>query len=585
MGRHGNVWQVPGYTDVRELGSGASGRVVLARHDADDTHVAIKYLNPRLLSDADVVARFRDEARLIASVDDPHTVKLYEYVESEHGAAIVMELVDGPTLRRLIKQEGATGPEAALLVLKGSLLGLAAAHRLGVVHRDFKPENVIVTADGDSKLVDFGVAVLTGQSGEAVGTPPYMAPEQWANAPASPATDVYAATVTFFECLAGDRPFHGDTMAALAYQHQNMPPPVGRVPEPLRGLVEHGMAKRPEERPASAEEFLGELEVSARAAYGEDWEERGHAALRTLVSAAHTGVFSLVGTPPDVVGSALAQTKLAPAMKLAVAGGLAVTTAAAIIGAFAIINRPDVDNLGAPKGARPTASVSGAGPVAPTGGQVPPTASPKESVPPTAEPEPVPPDPGRADPRREDPRREDPGRGDPGREPARQPVSRPATRPTAPPSRPGTRPVTRPTRPPAPPASEPDPGPADSGPPAPPDTGPAPGGDPGPPVRDPRPEPENPPVARPEPEPENPPVAQPPPSSSRRQALLELALSVAVDTPVLGSRPDARADVGVSVAGEDGLLGLDLGVGLGMVVPVPFALRRRRRPYEEERTD
>ncbi|WP_440065768.1 serine/threonine-protein kinase [Streptosporangium sp. OZ121] len=270
-----SAWRVPGYTEIRELGAGAAGRVVMARHDADGIMVAIKYLSDELRSDVGFVARFRHEARVLNTLSSPHSVRLYDYVETGDGAAIVMELVNGVALRALLRSEGPTGPEAALLVLKGSLLGLAAAHSAGVVHRDFKPENVMVEADGRSKLVDFGIAVRSGDGDTPAGTPPYMAPEQWVGGPAGPATDVYAATVVFFECLTGARPFRATNIAALARQHQVMPPPVEEVPTALQGLVERGLAKHPADRPPTASAFLTELEAVAADAYGPDWQERG----------------------------------------------------------------------------------------------------------------------------------------------------------------------------------------------------------------------------------------------------------------------------------------------------------------------
>ncbi|HEX4817438.1 MAG TPA: protein kinase [Nonomuraea sp.] len=275
-------WGVPGYTEVRELGSGAAGRVVLATRDHDGAAVAIKYLSDELRSDMGFVARFRHEARLLATLQSAHHARLIDYVESRQGAAIVMELVNGVSLRAIIKSEGPTGPEAALTVLKGSLLGLASAHAIGVVHRDFKPENVMVEDDGASKLVDFGIAVRAGEEAGAAGTPPYMAPEQWAGAPAAPATDVYAATAVFFECLTGTRPYRASTLAALAHQHQSAPIPVEEVPPALRGLVERGLAKNPAERPPTAEAFLTELEAVAAEGYGPDWEERGRRRLAAL---------------------------------------------------------------------------------------------------------------------------------------------------------------------------------------------------------------------------------------------------------------------------------------------------------------
>lgn len=280
---HGDgQWEVPGYSAIRELGRGAAGRVVLARRDQDGAEVAIKYLSDELRSDVGFVARFRHEARLLGTLRSPYNARLIEYVETGAGAAIVMELVNGVSLRQVLRSEGPTGPEAALTVLKGSLKGLAAAHAIGVVHRDFKPENVVVQGDGASKLVDFGIAVRSGEGAAAAGTPPYMAPEQWSGAPAAPATDVYAATVVFFECLTGARPFRATNLAALARQHQVTSPPVEEVPAPLRGLVERGLAKETAERPPSAEAFLTELEAVAAEAYGPNWEERGRRRLAAL---------------------------------------------------------------------------------------------------------------------------------------------------------------------------------------------------------------------------------------------------------------------------------------------------------------
>ncbi|MEU7739927.1 serine/threonine-protein kinase [Nonomuraea sp. NPDC049158] len=301
-------WGVPGYTEIRELGAGSAGRVVLARRDHDGVEVAVKYLSDELRSDVGFVARFRHEARLLGTMRSPHNARLIDYVEAGGGAAIVMELVNGVSLRELLRSEGPTGPEAALLVLKGSLQGLAAAHAIGVVHRDFKPENVMVQEDGSSKLVDFGIAVRTGEDASAAGTPPYMAPEQWSGASAAPATDVYAATIVFFECLTGARPFRSPNLAALARQHQSSPPPIEEVPGPLRNLVERGLAKNALDRPPSAEAFLTELEAVAARAYGSDWEERGRRRLARLSGL----LLMLFPSPPEVlaeVQTSLAETR------------------------------------------------------------------------------------------------------------------------------------------------------------------------------------------------------------------------------------------------------------------------------------
>jgi serine/threonine protein kinase len=272
-------WKVPGYTELKALGSGGFGEVVLARHEASGHLVAIKYLRRTLLDDPEFTEMFRAEARVLASLDDPNVVRLYEYVESPSGAAIVMELVDGVSLREILSQQGETTAEAALVVLQGSLLGLAAAHARGVVHRDYKPENVLVNGDGVSKLTDFGIAARAGDRPVAAGTLAYAPPEQFGSGPVSPAGDVYAATATFYECLAGHPPFAGDTAEALLAQHLSEPVPLDPVPEGLRPLVVAGMAKDPADRPADAAAFVTELRTAAGSEYGQDWEDRGRSRL------------------------------------------------------------------------------------------------------------------------------------------------------------------------------------------------------------------------------------------------------------------------------------------------------------------
>src|SRR2546429_640970 len=154
-------WSVPGYTGLKALGSGGFGDVVLARHDESGTLVAIKYLRQNLLSDTRFMEMFRGEAAVLASMDDPHVVRLYEYIESPSGAAIGMELGDGVSLPQILAGRGATPPEAGLVVLLGPLLGLAAADGRGVVHRGLKPVHVLVDEGGASKPTRFGIAAWT----------------------------------------------------------------------------------------------------------------------------------------------------------------------------------------------------------------------------------------------------------------------------------------------------------------------------------------------------------------------------------------------------------------------------------------
>jgi eukaryotic-like serine/threonine-protein kinase len=262
------------------LGEGASGRVMQGEHLATGTPVAIKYLSDQLIHDEEFLARFREEAYLLGEVRDPHLVLFHEYIEGPRGAAIVMELVDGVSLAQLLSSEGATQPEAALTVLKGSLLGLAALHAAGIVHRDYKPGNVLISGDGNSKLADVGIAVRAGENVPSAGTPAYMPPEQWGGRPVTPATDVYAATAVFYECLTGERPYPERTLPQLALAHRTADVPADRVPPALQSLVLHGLAKDSYDRPLTAEVFLNELEADALAGYGEGWEERGRSQLR-----------------------------------------------------------------------------------------------------------------------------------------------------------------------------------------------------------------------------------------------------------------------------------------------------------------
>ena len=307
-------WKLPEYTELKALGSGGFGDVVLARHDVSGTRVAIKYLRQDLLADAGFTQIFRGEAAVLASLDDPNVVRLYEYVESPSGAAIVMELVDGVSLRDILTHQGKTTPEAALVVLQGSLLGLAAAHRRGVVHRDYKPENVLVDGHGASKLTDFGIAARSGDRPVPAGTLVYAPPEQMAGAPASPASDVYAATATFYECLTGRPPFRGDIPEALLYQHLSQPVPLDPVPGPLRPLIAAGMAKDPTSRPTDATTFVAELQATAARAYGRHWHDRGRSHLGE--AALLLAILWPAGAPPTVRASAVHRIPLRRRMKL-----------------------------------------------------------------------------------------------------------------------------------------------------------------------------------------------------------------------------------------------------------------------------
>lgn len=323
-----SAWAIPGYAEEHELGRGATSRVVAAVHIESGQRVAIKYLAPKLLRDPNFLARFREEVELLRSLDVPEVVRLYDYVEEPgRGAAIVMELVNGVSLHEMITRQGPTSPESALVVLVGSLLGLASAHELGIVHRDYKPENVLVDEAGNSKLTDFGIAVRAGEKAPATGTPLYMAPEQWTGGPATQATDIYAATAVFYECLTGKTPFSGG-LGQLAAQHRTAPVPVAAIDRPLQAFIERGMAKDPRDRPAHAVEFVAELVAVADLSYGPDWEDRGQ---RQLAERAAALLLLLLGGVAGAAGGSFAASLFGRgSRKRAVFAGAAVGVVAAV---------------------------------------------------------------------------------------------------------------------------------------------------------------------------------------------------------------------------------------------------------------
>jgi len=341
---------VPGYTELQLLGEGGFGEVVLARQEPSGSLAAIKYLFPQYLSDPARLGAFRREAGVLSRIASPHITRLYEFHECPDGAAIVMEAIGGVSLREVLHRDpdgAALPPESALAVLKGSLLGLADAHRVGVVHRDYKPANVLVAPSRESVLADFGIAVLAGQPGVPAGTPAYMAPEQWRGAPATPASDVYAATCVFFESITGRRPFDGATTDEVRDQHEHAPVPLDAVPDPVRGLVARGMAKDAERRPGFAARFVDELETAAVAGYGPRWEERGRSRLAqragALLALSPLALFG-AGTAA-APGAASAVTAVGTGLGLGAKIGIAVTAvaigAAVTVGTMAVLGDGD----------------------------------------------------------------------------------------------------------------------------------------------------------------------------------------------------------------------------------------------------
>ncbi|KAB2931232.1 MAG: serine/threonine protein kinase [Candidatus Contendobacter sp.] len=255
------------------LGRGAMGMVYLGHDAAIDRPVAIKTIHRRLLQGeegAEWLARFRREVRAAGRCLHPNIVTVFEYGEEENAPYIVMEYVQGRELRDYLKERKPLPLANAVAVIVQVLQALGHAHASGVVHRDIKPGNIILLADGQVKVTDFGIARLeTGigltQDGMTVGTPGYMAPEQFRGEEADRRADLYAAAVVLFEMLTGARPFDGRGASELMYQVLNQPPRRAttlnpRLPLELDAVLERALAKAPNDRFQDAGAFIAALE-------------------------------------------------------------------------------------------------------------------------------------------------------------------------------------------------------------------------------------------------------------------------------------------------------------------------------------
>jgi eukaryotic-like serine/threonine-protein kinase len=271
-------WSAPGYAELQSLGRGPAGRVVAAVDETTGDRVAIMYFDAeRVRSDTDFRDELRSHVEQMKSIDSKHVARIHDFVEEPgRGAAIVMALVNAVSLREMLDRKGPLRPEAALVVLKDSLLGLAAAHSLPVPlpHGDLAPDIVLIDADGWCMLAGFDITVKTGRPRPTEGTAPYLAPELWAGALASPTTDIYAATAVLWESVTGQPPF-SEPLADVRGRRRSAPAHHDWVDKAIEGLIASGMAKDPADRPQSARSFIHALEAAATDAYGEDWEERG----------------------------------------------------------------------------------------------------------------------------------------------------------------------------------------------------------------------------------------------------------------------------------------------------------------------
>jgi serine/threonine protein kinase len=249
--------------------------------------VAIKILKDEYLGDPGFLERFRAEARHAALVNHEGIANVFDYGEEDGSAFLVMELVPGEALSTILERDRVLATDRVLDIVAQTANALHAAHSAGLVHRDIKPGNLLITPDGRVKITDFGIARIADQvpltaTGQVMGTVQYLSPEQASGHPASPTTDIYSLGIVAYEALAGRRPFTGESQVAIAMAQINETPPElpATIAEPVRNLVYSSIAKSPADRPASAAHL-------ARAA---------HALRRGDVAAAATSVPGIIGT-------------------------------------------------------------------------------------------------------------------------------------------------------------------------------------------------------------------------------------------------------------------------------------------------
>ena len=250
------------------IATGGMGQVWRAMDETLERAVAVKVLRPDTAGEEGFVERFRAEARHSAGLQHPNIATVHDFGEGAHSAYLVMELIEGQPLSAIIKDRAPLPPEEVTEILYQAALALQAAHDAGVVHRDVKPANIVVDDEGYARLTDFGISrALAGaqltQTGEVLGTPHYLAPEQAQGRPAGPASDIYALAVVGYEMITGNRPFAGDSMITTALAHVSQPAPQlpADIPDPLRTTVMAGLAKDPSQRPESAAAFAEALRL------------------------------------------------------------------------------------------------------------------------------------------------------------------------------------------------------------------------------------------------------------------------------------------------------------------------------------
>ena len=266
------------YQLIRQVANGGMASIYEAMDTRLDRKVAVKIMHPHLAQDDAFVSRFIREAKAAAALSHPNIVAVQDQGWNQSGVPavfLVMELIEGSTLREYLNERGRFEIKDAMNYLTPILSALAAAHAIGIVHRDMKPENILISKEGRIKIADFGLArgeiigsTMTAESSVILGSVSYLSPEQVQRGIADARSDVYAVGIVAFEMLTGEKPFIGDTPIQIAYMHvnQDIPPPRSKrrdIPQALDDLISRATNRDPDKRPRDAGEFLNSLEAIA----------------------------------------------------------------------------------------------------------------------------------------------------------------------------------------------------------------------------------------------------------------------------------------------------------------------------------
>jgi hypothetical protein len=268
--------QIGDFRVIEKIGEGGMGVVYKAVDVRLDRPVAIKMLNASLVHNPDLVQRFQAEARAQANLNHTNLATLYAFLVDQGNAYMVMEFVEGENFEQIIRRNGPIQPNDAIPWFKQALLGIGAAHRVGVIHRDIKPSNLMLNRQGIVKVMDFGIAKAMGtrgttRTGMQMGTLAYMPPEQIQNRTVDVRSDIYALGVTLYEMLSGHVPFESDSEFQTMQDHVSTPPPpLSRyypyAPREFERVVDKALAKNPDDRFQTVEEFGAALEHPERIA-------------------------------------------------------------------------------------------------------------------------------------------------------------------------------------------------------------------------------------------------------------------------------------------------------------------------------